>query len=352
LSSCKRNEQNREKNTLSIESRGGFHEIVVVADSLTWTGRPGEALREALYDIIPGLPQPENRFKLIHIYPSALQSFLKLHHNVLFLTSFDNKSTENRRNLARLKPETIEAAKKDPTQFMSLSKNLYANGQQALFVYSPTQEQLANNIRQYQNRLRQHFHDLERERVGTKMYSAQENKKLGKFITNHHPFALRVPMAYKLVKNEENFIWLRFLEQRVDKSIFIVRLPYNNPKVFELEQFVSLRDSLGFQYFNDGKRAILPDSYIITENDNMEVEATKLNFNGLYAVEYRGLWLLKNQSRGGPFLGYLMVDKSNKELYYIEGFIDAPGEDKRAHIVELETIIRTFVLQEQAQKAS
>ena len=59
-------------------------------------------------------------------------------------------------------------------------------------------------------------------------------------------------------------------------------------------------------------------------------------------IEHRGLWKLKNNIMGGPFVSYVMASKDRKSIFYIEGFVAAPGKDKRELIRELEVILKTF----------
>ncbi len=60
-------------------------------------------------------------------------------------------------------------------------------------------------------------------------------------------------------------------------------------------------------------------------------------------METRGLWKLKNNSRGGPFLSYIFVDEPTNRLYYLEGFIMGPGVDKKREFMrQLEAILTSF----------
>jgi hypothetical protein len=75
------------------------------------------------------------------------------------------------------------------------------------------------------------------------------------------------------------------------------------------------------------------------------IDSVSMTLRNKYTVEVRGVWKLKNNSMGGPFLGYVFVDESLGRLYYVEGFVYAPGKKKRNIIRELETILWTFETQ-------
>jgi len=80
------------------------------------------------------------------------------------------------------------------------------------------------------------------------------------------------------------------------------------------------------------------------QGDRDEYQQVKeVNFKGKYAKEIRGLWMLNDISSGGPFLSYTFVDESQKRIYYIEGYVYAPADDKRIPMQEMEIILKSFV---------
>ena len=88
----------------------------------------------------------------------------------------------------------------------------------------------------------------------------------------------------------------------------------------------------------------MPDYYLITETciPYIPVQVRQVNFDGMYALEMKGLWRTNNKSMGGPFLGYAMADEKTGKFYYIEGFTFSPSKSQREIIRELETILMTF----------
>ena len=73
----------------------------------------------------------------------------------------------------------------------------------------------------------------------------------------------------------------------------------------------------------------------------------EVNFDGKYAVQIRGMWKTNSLSMGGSFVGYVVVDEKLKRLYYIEGFLYAPGRNQREYLRELDVILRTFKTSEE-----
>ena len=61
-------------------------------------------------------------------------------------------------------------------------------------------------------------------------------------------------------------------------------------------------------------------------------------------TEYRGLWEVKNQFMAGPFIGYKFDDKKNDRQIYLDGFVYAPSVNKRSYVFELESIIKSIII--------
>ena len=157
-----------------------------------------------------------------------------------------------------------------------------------------------------------------------------------------------MPSTYEIAKEEGNFIWLRQLGQD-DKSIMVYYEPYVSAGVFEEQGVLELRDSIASTYIKDIEN---PDIYVVTETVELPPHLERINLNGKYAVESRGLWKLNDNSRGGAFISYTFVDEELNRLYYIEGMLANPGRNKREPIRELEIILNTFKTQAELQKQS
>ena len=63
---------------------------------------------------------------------------------------------------------------------------------------------------------------------------------------------------------------------------------------------------------------------------------------GLSAIETRGLWRMKNDFMGGPFLNYLIKDPKNDRIIMVEGFVYAPKIKKRPLMRQLDIIFGTL----------
>ena len=55
--------------------------------------------------------------------------------------------------------------------------------------------------------------------------------------------------------------------------------------------------------------------------DSMFVETRNIAVKGDYAFEARGLWEMKNDAMGGPFVSHVRVDRDNARVIVVEGFV-------------------------------
>ena len=69
-----------------------------------------------------------------------------------------------------------------------------------------------------------------------------------------------------------------------------------------------------------------------------------MQIDNQYAVEARGIWEIANDYMGGPFISYTIHNPQTNELLYLDGFVHAPGKEKRNFMQQLEKIFTTAKL--------
>jgi hypothetical protein len=76
--------------------------------------------------------------------------------------------------------------------------------------------------------------------------------------------------------------------------------------------------------------------------------------DGNYASEMRGLWTVENNFMGGPFINLAMLDILNNRVVVLDGFVYAPGKDKRNYLRQVEAMIYSaeFVNQDEIDKVN
>lgn len=336
------NGSGKKSSGLLPKASGSAGEMLVVMDSAQWKGELGQTIRDIFMAEVEGLPREEYLFKLNRVDPKRFNSVLKTAKNIIFAVTLDNRSSESNVVKNYFTKSSLQQIRDDAKLFLYTNSDVYARGQEVMYLFGQTEEVLIENMSKNKDRLQNYFNKAENERLKLGLFKAKEVDGISKMLMNKHNCYIRIPFGYKLVLEEKGFIWARQINAESDKNIFIAYKPYTSESAFEPDNIIALRDSIALsQLFEDPED---PSTNIVTETNvpYIPVRSEPITFNGNYAVETRGLWKTNNLSMGGPFLSYTLVDEQLGRLYYIEGFLYSPGKNQREFMRELEIILSTF----------
>jgi hypothetical protein len=330
------------KNANQAISKGEYSQVVVVLTKRHWENEVGDSLRAIMSEPIAGIPQDEPRFKLIFVAPNEFGRFLKTHNNILMATSLDDTTNSGRIMKNFFTKNSLNTISKDESKMIIPKANEFAKGQKSLFVFGRNEVHLVDNLMKNRDKIIEYFQKADRERMLNRLLAEgyTEQKKMSELVKEATNLELKIPARYLLAKKDSNFLWLRMIGEP-DKSLLITYGEYTNPEMFDDENIVKWRNNFGYKSMQDPDKD-RPNSYMESQHDEYPIVSKRISQNGMFAVEYRGLWRLHNKTRGGPFISYAFVDEKNKRFYYIEGFIYAPNQNKRKPLLELESILRTF----------
>jgi hypothetical protein len=317
-------------------ARGADGVILVVMDSALWVDSLGVELRRTLSEPVIALPQDEPYFTIRQINPSKLNNILKAAKNMLFVTTLDHRSLQSTVMRKFMTDESLERIKTEPNLYRYSNKDAFARGQEVLHLFGQTQNQLISKIIENRSSIKNFFMEAEKKRISEEIFRKEE-KNITKIIERDHQFSLKVPYGFDIAKQDKNFVWIRFLLEQgnIEKSVFVHYTDYTSKEPFD--QPVEYRESITSVNMRDSQK---PDLYMTTQKINHQIK--EVNFNGMYAKETRGLWMFSDISGGGSFVSYIFVDETQKRIYYLEGYVYAPGKDKRQFMREMEVVLSTF----------
>ncbi len=324
--------------SLLPEAAGEIAEVLVVIEGKKWEGPVGQFIKETLGAPIPGLPQDEPMFTLRPIDPLKMNNVLKSAKNIVYVTLLDDTSRAGLFMRNNITPESIERINNEPDLFMFTKQDEYALGQEITHLFGTNEQSLVDNLNKNKERLIYYFNKTALKRTSDKLYEAGEKNNLNQKLSNDHGFSLRIPAGYEIAKEEDRFVWLRFLDPEVDKSLFVYYQNYTTEHVFKQDSLLAYRDKITSKYLRDVEK---PAIYI-THQNVLSMVSKPTTFYDQYAMESIGLWRVSDNSAGGPYKSYAFVDPSNNRLYYMESFVRAPGQDKREPMRELQVIMETF----------
>lgn len=316
-------------------------DIYLVMDSAQWKGALGATLDSMLNAEMPGLPREESIFKVRWINPVKLNSTLKRNRNLIFVMTLDRNSQGGYALRKLFTPESLEKIKSNADQYSMTDNNVFAKNQMIMYLFGKDEKTLLKNIRGHKKGIVDFLEQKERERLSNALFRGTSTQGIRETINREYQCDLKVPYGYKIADNQKNFIWLRQINPRDDKDVFIARKPYKSSDDFKKENILGFRDEVCAQYlFGDPDR---PDSYLMTETrPYIPVKLDTINFNKSFAIRVRGLFRSNDFMLGGPFEGIALVDEGTHQFYYIEGFTISPGVPQREIMRELETVLYSF----------
>ena len=310
LQSCEDN-----KVVYKPESSARINSITVVVDNDNWNNTIGDKIRNLYADEYEGLPQIEERFTLKQMPYEAFSGFSRSSRNIIFI----NK-------------------KSNPEFFFEVDK--YARPQIYLEIKGNSIKSILEQIDKSKKEAINKFTNGEIEENKRRILKSplKDTKPMDDFLIN-----MKMPSAYSLYKQDKNFIWYQKQIQKGHSNLIVTQLPsQKNIFDYNIPSVIKLRDSIG-EIFLPGRN---PESFMISEKEYLPFQK-KVNYYGIKMLESRGTWEVKGDFMGGPFLNYLVEDKLNDRVLFIEGFVFAPSKRKRDNIIELEAIIKSLKLKKE-----
>jgi hypothetical protein len=203
------------------------------------------------------------------------------------------------------------------------------------------------------------FHQNELENLRQVVYKTEEQEALAARIRRKHGLGLRVPINFKLAKSYSRpknaqaldslglneLVWLRSETRETSNHILLYSQPYRSQAQLEQDSSIALRSQVGKQFIPGPKKG----SYMWTETVDYLPESDIVDFNGMYAREIRGLWEVEGDFMGGPFLHYTILDEAHQRVIHLDGFVYAPGTNKKPFVARLEVILHTLTIAEEQE---
>ncbi len=329
-------QENQDSSSTLQKARGESGEVILVIPPSLWESELGDLLRELFTSKVQVLPQDEKLYDLKPVDPSAFNSVFKASQNLMFVATLDNKKPEGKYMKKYFTENSLNQIEKNPDLFSFNQQDVYARGQEVLYLFGRNEAELIKNIKANKAGIKEFFNDKEAERL-VSSFKKTAQKGIMNYIEDSLNLELIVPVGFDIAVKEDDFIWLRELDSKEEYNIWIVKMPYNDESVFDPERIKSLRNSLGRKYITDKD---LPDLHL-TSQDEIDFVIDTVNLNNQYALRIKGLWKYSDNSRGGSFVSYLFANEDSGDLYYLEGYLDAPGESKREPMRRLKAILGT-----------
>ncbi len=304
----------RSGSILTPISSGNPYEVMVVADDSIWDGYAGKAVQTILDKSLIGLPQDEPQFHKSHVTPNHYDHITHLFRNIIKL------------NISR----DYTKAK------MNIEKDVFSTPQIIINVNAPNQYEASIYITEHTKQIEEAITTEEINRAANDLVY-EHNVKFEKAVKEKFGCTMFIPTDIKEMKMGEDFIWASDNGLSTIQNIVIYSYPYVSEKMFTKKPYIALRDTIMKKNIPGGR----PGQYMQTNNEF--VWTKNIGVNGMYAMEARGLWEMKDDDMGGPFVSHSRIDSVNNRVIVVEGFVYAPNKMKRTMIRRMEAALYTLV---------
>ena len=154
-----------------------------------------------------------------------------------------------------------------------------------------------------------------------------------------------VPPGFVIAKQKKDFIWLRYETPDISQGIVLYTFPYVSDSAFTKNYLIRIRDSI--------LKANVPGptegSYMTTEQRVDQVQNFKQH-NKHYASEMRGLWRVKNDFMGGPYISLATLDEENQRVIVAFGYVYAPSKEKRNFLRQVQAMVYSLKIQHEEKQ--
>ncbi|MBN1462702.1 MAG: DUF4837 family protein [Paludibacteraceae bacterium] len=296
---------------------GSPYEVLVVVRNKTWDAESGKSLFNLLNGDMPSLPQKESYFQISNCPPSEFNSLFKPTRNIIFVDIDEKRYTKGN---------------------IVFSKDKWAKPQALVKIVAPNDTSFVQLIEARGKEIIDYLvqAELSRQIEHIKKHS---NKNFMAMIQKQFDVFLVVPSGINKYKKGKNVIWLSTGSAEVRQDLLIYSYPYTDIKMLTEQSLLQKRDSIN--------KAFIPgpveNSYVGTEYKYDKPTFTPIWVQDKYCAEIKGMWkVYGDASMGGPFISHTRIDELHQRVITVEGFVYAPGKNKRNHIRQMEAILHTL----------
>lgn len=313
-----------EPKILKANSGGKEAELLIVADPEVWKTSLGDSILAYFNQEFPSIPQSEPSFDVVKLVPKDFESVFKLFKNILLINIDPNQQG------------------KDPK--VAISEDIYAKDQLVVSLTASTGNEFMSAFRNKRDEISRIFHErdilrLQRKNEVTRsaLITDELKEKFGISLTLPEGFAPAAADTHFYMATFEALKKVDKDEHQITKGIWVYSFPYTDPNTFTMSYLTAIRDSVTRKYLLGAN-----DTQYVQIESMLPLDSSAVNLENEFAMEIRGLWTMKNGFMGGPFITYAVVDKRNKRVLMLDGFVFAPRFDKRNYMLEIEAILRSM----------
>ncbi len=293
-----------------VVAQGSPYELIVVSNQPQWEGALGDTIRAIFTAEIPYLQQKEPLFDILRVTERGYDNLVLRHRNILHTI---------------VNPGLAETS-------AAVQYNLNATPQIVVTVQGGTDSSVTNYLSQNRTKLVAVFEEAEQERA-VKYAERFGVKSLEALIKSKFGFEMRIPEGYSLRNEGDDFLWISYEYPTASQGVLIYKYPVTNGlKALSVESLTAARNKYAAKIPGP-----VEGSYMTTVKEYTPDQKAYRIDERLW-VELRGLWNVKNDFMGGPFVSYSTLDE-DKNIVTVDMYVYSPKLGKRNFIRGLEHLI-------------
>ncbi len=295
---------------------GPSGDVLVIIGKNIWGSKTGSKLKEVLTSEFPSLPQKEARFTVLNTPHSTFNGTYRFHRNIIICEVRNHE----------------DGMKKG----IFFEKDKWAKHQAVITIVASSIQETYDIIAENEKKIINFLEEAEIERA-TRTSMIYANEKLKTELEEKFSYTVSIPKDFSVKMSTDDFMWISYETTYENKGVLIYTYPIEDINNVDLKYLIKKRDEV----LKKNVPGAREDSYMIT-SDYSEVLMTQVTSKSGDYLELRGLWELKNDFMGGPFITNVYIDEERKMATVIDGFIYAPRYNKREYVRQMTGILRTF----------
>ena len=335
-------------------AQGPVPDVQVVADSATYAGIVGDALREELASPIPTLPNRQGSFKLNRLDPaSRLADRVRNLRLVVYAAPLDEASRVGeilRANISESGQAAIRAGRGDGILF---KPDLWASGQMVVFMTAASDTALARAILRRGPALRDSFNAVAREATAADIFGRYRQTDIEDRMLDR--LGVGVSVQYDFVVAQDTALVADGRRGRVMRLRRVLTDTWRDYFLFVQDGVAEIPppdaiDRLTDSVLRQIALGSIDGSYVQTDPERPIARDT-VRIGGRPARETRGLWYMTNDLMGGSYVRYATVAGGKLVVFYGMTFAPDRALDKREFLRQLEATAYTLRTREEALAA-
>jgi len=314
--------------------------LVILMDQKLWGAGLGASVKALFGSTFPVLPQPESEFDLQRVDLQPFKRIVKFHHNILLCVVGSDGSDEGKFLSDMIDHnEQLRSLAKDASLRYFYGKDLWANGQLVTFILAEDEESFKKQLELHGADIVHRMHQFEFKRIKNHITGGSRNDEAAGLLKRRFDINAIIPSTFLIADSSSHIVWLRYelADVSLNIAVYADSLPHQAQRAAGIA--FERRDRILGPFIGGATEG----SYMTSDTSVLPFWTREIIMDNVNVTEVRGLWKMSKDFMGGPFISFAITQPTFKRYLIMEGFIYAPGEEKRKYLRQLEYLLSRMI---------